>query len=326
MRKKTKVLYVLHNHPTLHPGGAEAYALELYEALRESEEIRARCWWRASARTWPPPAPRTRERRSARSTTTRTSTSSIRRPTDFDFFTMTSRDKSAVHAASSPSSCARTSRTSCTSSTPSSSGYDLVSRGAADAARRADRLHAARVPADLPPRRPDGAHERRALQARRRRGAATSASRRSRRRSSSCASASSSPTSTQVDMFLAPEPVPARALRRLGHPARPDPVRGLRPHPRAPVVPDGATRRGRATARVLRPAQPLQGRRTCCWRRWSILDERGRRRAPVAARREPRAPAGRASRTSFRGAARRRQPGRQRDAWPGSTTATTSRG
>jgi glycosyltransferase involved in cell wall biosynthesis len=30
-----KVLYVAHNHPTLHPGGAEAYALELYEAMRE---------------------------------------------------------------------------------------------------------------------------------------------------------------------------------------------------------------------------------------------------------------------------------------------------
>ncbi|MDX6634546.1 MAG: hypothetical protein QOF06_749 [Solirubrobacterales bacterium] len=32
------VLYVSHNHPTLHPGGAEAYALELYERVRETEE------------------------------------------------------------------------------------------------------------------------------------------------------------------------------------------------------------------------------------------------------------------------------------------------
>lgn len=31
-----KVLYVVHNHPALHPGGAEAYALELYHALRGS--------------------------------------------------------------------------------------------------------------------------------------------------------------------------------------------------------------------------------------------------------------------------------------------------
>jgi glycosyltransferase involved in cell wall biosynthesis len=37
MSKRT-VLYVSHNHPALHPGGAEAYALELYERMRESEE------------------------------------------------------------------------------------------------------------------------------------------------------------------------------------------------------------------------------------------------------------------------------------------------
>ncbi|MEO8092626.1 MAG: glycosyltransferase family 4 protein [bacterium] len=31
---RPKVLYVAHNHPTIRPGGAEAYALELYEAMR----------------------------------------------------------------------------------------------------------------------------------------------------------------------------------------------------------------------------------------------------------------------------------------------------
>lgn len=36
---KLRVLYVLHNHPTLFPGGAEQYALELFEALRGSDEI-----------------------------------------------------------------------------------------------------------------------------------------------------------------------------------------------------------------------------------------------------------------------------------------------
>ena len=36
---KTKVLYVLHNHPLIFPGGAEMYALELFEALRDSDEI-----------------------------------------------------------------------------------------------------------------------------------------------------------------------------------------------------------------------------------------------------------------------------------------------
>jgi glycosyltransferase involved in cell wall biosynthesis len=36
---KTRVLYVLHNHPSLFPGGAEQYALELFETLRGSDEI-----------------------------------------------------------------------------------------------------------------------------------------------------------------------------------------------------------------------------------------------------------------------------------------------
>ena len=36
---KTKVLYVLHNHPALMPGGAEGYALELYKAMREVDAI-----------------------------------------------------------------------------------------------------------------------------------------------------------------------------------------------------------------------------------------------------------------------------------------------
>ncbi|MCW3050011.1 MAG: glycosyl transferase [Solirubrobacterales bacterium] len=34
---KRKVLYVSHNHPVLHPGGAEAYALELYERMRSTD-------------------------------------------------------------------------------------------------------------------------------------------------------------------------------------------------------------------------------------------------------------------------------------------------
>jgi glycosyltransferase involved in cell wall biosynthesis len=32
-----KILYIVHNHPTVRPGGAEAYALELYQAMRESD-------------------------------------------------------------------------------------------------------------------------------------------------------------------------------------------------------------------------------------------------------------------------------------------------
>ena len=36
---KKKVLYILHNHPTIRPGGSESYALELYEAMRGSQEF-----------------------------------------------------------------------------------------------------------------------------------------------------------------------------------------------------------------------------------------------------------------------------------------------
>jgi glycosyltransferase involved in cell wall biosynthesis len=36
---KRKVLYVCHNHPSVRPGGAETYALELYEAMRAQNEF-----------------------------------------------------------------------------------------------------------------------------------------------------------------------------------------------------------------------------------------------------------------------------------------------
>jgi glycosyltransferase involved in cell wall biosynthesis len=36
---KRKVLYFAHNHPSVRPGGAEAYALELYRSMRTSEHL-----------------------------------------------------------------------------------------------------------------------------------------------------------------------------------------------------------------------------------------------------------------------------------------------
>jgi glycosyltransferase involved in cell wall biosynthesis len=90
---KTKVLYVLHNHPALHPGGAEAYALELYESLRESEEFEPLLVARigpnvASARTSHPGAPFSVVGDDPDQYFLFTETD------HFDFFTMTSRDKS----------------------------------------------------------------------------------------------------------------------------------------------------------------------------------------------------------------------------------------
>ncbi|MEK0451499.1 MAG: hypothetical protein RL088_3767 [Verrucomicrobiota bacterium] len=36
---KKRILYVAHNHPSVRPGGAEAYALELYEAMKSSPDF-----------------------------------------------------------------------------------------------------------------------------------------------------------------------------------------------------------------------------------------------------------------------------------------------
>jgi hypothetical protein len=39
MPDKPRVLYICHNHPSVRPGGAEAYALELYEGIRAHGEF-----------------------------------------------------------------------------------------------------------------------------------------------------------------------------------------------------------------------------------------------------------------------------------------------
>ena len=41
MRPNPKVLFVCHNHPRIRPGGAEGYALDLYEAIRDAGEFEA---------------------------------------------------------------------------------------------------------------------------------------------------------------------------------------------------------------------------------------------------------------------------------------------
>ncbi|MGB7923690.1 MAG: glycosyltransferase family 4 protein [Pyrinomonadaceae bacterium] len=38
-QSKKRLLYICHNHPSIWPGGAEIYALEVYEAMRESDEF-----------------------------------------------------------------------------------------------------------------------------------------------------------------------------------------------------------------------------------------------------------------------------------------------
>ncbi len=88
-----KVLYVAHNHPTLHPGGAEAYALELYEAMREAPGIEPVLLARIGSNV--------ARRRVAHAGTPFSAVNGdpnqyfVFTETDhFDFFTLTSRDKS----------------------------------------------------------------------------------------------------------------------------------------------------------------------------------------------------------------------------------------
>jgi glycosyltransferase involved in cell wall biosynthesis len=89
-----RVLYVSHNHPTLHPGGAEAYALELYEAMRERPGVEPILLARIGSNV-------AHQRSGHPGTPFSTVAGSdpnqyfVFTETDhFDFFTLTSRDKS----------------------------------------------------------------------------------------------------------------------------------------------------------------------------------------------------------------------------------------
>lgn len=88
-----RVLYVCHNHPTLHPGGAEAYALELYEAMRERPDVEPTLLARIGSNV--------ARRRVAHPGTPFSAVNGdpgqhfiFTETEHFDFFTLTSRDKS----------------------------------------------------------------------------------------------------------------------------------------------------------------------------------------------------------------------------------------
>jgi glycosyltransferase involved in cell wall biosynthesis len=88
-----RVLYVAHNHPTLHPGGAEAYALELYESMREEPGVEPVLLARigtnvARQRVAHPGTPFSSVNGDPNQYFVFTETE------HFDFFTLTSRDKS----------------------------------------------------------------------------------------------------------------------------------------------------------------------------------------------------------------------------------------
>jgi len=92
-QRPLRVLYVVHNHPTLHPGGAEAYALELYEAMREAPGVEpillARIGSNVARRRVPHPGtPFSSVNGDPNQHFVFTETEA------FDFFALTSRDKS----------------------------------------------------------------------------------------------------------------------------------------------------------------------------------------------------------------------------------------
>ena len=256
---KRKVLYVLHNHPSCARGrgGVRPRAVpgDAHARPRSS-----RCWWRAPARAATSPRRGTPARRSA---------SSGDDPNQYFLYTETTvrlllRDLPRQERSTrptSPTSCAPTSPTSCTSSTRTSSATTSLTL-----ARRMlpDVPIVYTLHEYLPICHRDGQMVRtgtRRCASRPRRGAATSAFPdwppqdfflRERFIKSHLA---------HVDMFLAPEPVPARALRRLGDPAR-EAARsrttaGCRRRPFESPDREPAAQ----PARLLRADQPVQGRR-----------------------------------------------------------------
>ena len=258
--QKTKVLYVLHNHPALFPGGAEAYALELYEALRDSHRVRAAARRAHRRRT---SRPRAQSHPGAPFSAVGEDPNQyflFTETDDFDFFTMTSRDKElytqyfADFIKAHKPDIVHFQHTLFI-------GYDAGLGGPAPASRRADLLHAARV---LPICHRDG-------QMLRTNGElCTHASPRRcnecfpryRRRTSSCGSGSSSLHLDNVDMFLAPSQFLLERYVDWGIPR--DRIRfedygRIRERPRR-CLDAGPPASDAQPHRVLRPAEPLQGR------------------------------------------------------------------
>ena len=257
---KSKVLYVCHNHPAITPGGAEEYALQVYKGMRDARELDSVFL----ARSGPPVSI------TARMHEGRPITMVNDDPNQYFFYTDLSDWDWTFGRSPNKSALTRFFADFLVDQAPDVVhfqhslflGYEIAARHAQHAARRADRLHAARVPADLPPRRTDGADgHRRALHGGSRRGAATSASPTSASRRSSCASASSSRTcrsstcSSRRASFLRERyidwGIPPERIR----------VRGRTAACRAATR--AASRRDRRAQplRLLRPAQPVQGRR-----------------------------------------------------------------
>lgn len=88
---KKKVLYIVHGHPSVMPGGAEIYALELYEAMRHSDEFEPLIVARLGPSNTTQTLPKTRLMMVNQD---QHQYLFFTDPDEFDFFYMTARDKS----------------------------------------------------------------------------------------------------------------------------------------------------------------------------------------------------------------------------------------
>ena len=161
MAERPTVLFICHNHPSVRPGGAEAYALELHRHLVAAGDVRSVFL----AKGGPPLAP-------AGHVHLGTYVAPVDdRPDEYFFFTEdwiydwtfgTIRyDKQLVHKALRARSCEAIQPDVVHFQHTMFFGYDILREIKNTCSRRGDRLHAARVHADLPPPGPDAADDRR---------------------------------------------------------------------------------------------------------------------------------------------------------------------
>ena len=268
-----KVLYVVHNHPAVMPGGAETYALELYEAMRDSGRYDPLLL----ARTGPPVSRSGRVHEGTLLEPVGGDPSQYFFHTDiadYDWFLSTSRNKDVYtkfyreflhrlparrralpahavprlrHPARDPANAARRRRSS-TRSTSTSRSATATGRCCTTGGERCTGASPATVPRLLPGDPPAAV-----LPAR---------------------SASSSRTSASSTGSSSPSRFLRRALRRVGHPARADHASRRTAAGRSPLYPTRSIRRrhdrsGKRRARrpephrLLRPVHRRSRAPTC---------------------------------------------------------------
>ena len=300
MRSRPTVLFICHNHPSVRPGGAEAYALELHRHLVASGELRSVFL----AKGGPPLS-------AAGSVHLGTYVAPVDdRPDEYFFFTEgwsydwtlgTIRDDKRLYTKHVRAFLRAIQPDVVHFQHTMFFGYDILREVKRTLPERGDRLHAARVHADLPPPGADAAHDRRhALHA----GVAAALQRvlpGDRPQTFFLRKRFVQSHLSVVDRFIAPSAFLAQRYVDWGLPAEKVQVEEYGRTPPPGEAPSPAARAPRPL-RLLRPADAVQG------------SERGAGGDPRAARRLGRAagPAAGGARTRRRAAAGRRRAAERR--------------